>query len=173
MPHNIQLDETRMSDDRTIIFSRKQVGEDFINDGQVRGNTGTGGKRDEVIIKAFQYPKHSESVISDLIQLCGGNFAKGIKAFYEGIVGDALTQANKYDAEKIIVPNPEIFRSLGFDLKIHDDITMGYWKNHLTERIGGAGFVYRQKFASVPDYIVDMLVENEFLNVDGKKYSIN
>jgi hypothetical protein len=173
MPHNIQLDETRISDDRTIIFSRKQVGEDFINDGQVRGNTGTGGKRDEVIIKAFQYPKHSESVIGDLIQLCGGNFAKGIKAFYEGIVGDALTQANKYDAEKIIVPNPEIFRSLGFDLKIHDDITMGYWKEFLNEKIGGAGFVYRQKFASVPDYIVDMLVENEFLNVDGKRYSIN
>jgi hypothetical protein len=170
IPNSVDILPDVGIDDRTIIFSRKQDGEDFINDSLVRGNTGTGGKKDEVIIRALQYPKHSESVMADLIQLCGGNFGKGIKAFYEGIVSDALTQAHKYDAEKIIVPNPEIFCSLGFDLKIHDDLTMTYWEEKVREKFDGAEFLYKNRFDMIPEDIMTALVEKGVVKIDGKRY---
>jgi len=159
-------------DEHTIIFSRKTPTQDFINDGLVRGNTGSGGDKDEVIIRAMQYPRHSELVISDLIQLCGGNFGKGVKIFYEGIVSDAITQAHKYNAEKIIVPNPEIFSALGFDLKVHDDITLKYWTERVIERFIGSDFLYRNRLKEVSDDILEYLVSNKVLRMDGQKYSL-
>jgi hypothetical protein len=157
-------------DNRTIIFSRKNTDSDYINDGETRGNTGTGGKKEEVIVRALQYPKHSEAVVADLIQLCGGNFGKGIKTFYEGIVSDALTQAHKYEAEKIIVPNPEIFCALGFEIKVHDDLTMSYWEEKVVEKFAGSDFLYKHRLESVPPAILEDMVYRGFLKIDGKKY---
>jgi len=159
-------------DNRTIIFSRKQDGSDFINDGLVRGNTGTGGTVDEVTIRSLQYPKYSESVIADLIQLCGGNFGKGIKAFYEGIVSDALTQAHKYEAEKIIVPNPEIFYALGFDIKVNDEMSLQYWEDNVIERFEYSDFLYRDRLHRVPDDILEALIDKGVLKLEGKRYSL-
>lgn len=106
---------------RNIIFCKKIDGDDYINDKVTRGDSRQGGAKREIVIEGLQYPRDSEEMISDLVQLCGGNVGQGMKVFYQGIVGDALTQANKYDAEKIFVPNPKLFTSLGF--KVHNNAT--------------------------------------------------
>lgn len=107
---------------RSIIFCRKVGGDDYINDSITRGDSRQGGAKREVVIEGLQYPRDSEELISDLVQLSGGNIGQGMKIFYQGIIADALTQANKYDAEKIFVPNPKLFTSLGF--KVNSDETM-------------------------------------------------
>lgn len=156
-------------DNRTVIFSRKAPDVDYINDGLARGNAGT-EDADEVIIKSMQYPRNSEVAISDLIQLCGGNFGKGVKIFYEGIVSDAVTQAHKYNAEKIIVPNPEIFSALGFEMTVHDGMTMEYWENKFRKQFG-SNYFYKAQLRNIPDGVLDYLIDNGMLHVDGVKYS--
>ena len=160
-------------DEQTIIFSRKTPDADYINDGLVRGNTGTENDVDEVVIRSMQYPRQSEIVISDLIQLCGGNFGKGMKIFYEGIVSDAVTQAHKYNAEKIIVPNPDIFSALGFSMTVHDDITMKYWEDKFRKQFVDSDFFYKAQLRNIPDDVLEYLVDNEILLLDGVKYSFN
>ena len=156
-------------DERTIIFSRKNDGMEFINNGLVRGNTGTGGKADDVIVRSMQYPKNSEIVMADMIQLCGGDFGKGIKTFYQSIASDAITQAHKFDAERIIVPKPDVFNALGFDVKIHHDFTLEYWKEKLTELFENKDYVYRNRLYRISDEVLDILLNEGFLKMDGKK----
>lgn len=102
---------------RSIVFCKKTKDNNYINDGKTRGDTKKGGEMEEVIIESLQYPKYSEELISDLVQLSSGNLGQGLKIFYQGIISDAITQANKYQAERIFVPNPELFTSLGFDVR--------------------------------------------------------
>ncbi len=158
-------------DEHTMIFSRKTPDVDFINDGLVRGNTGTVDGVDEVVIRSMQYPKHSEVVISDLIQLCGGNFGKGVKIFYEGIVSDAVTQAHKYNAEKIIVPNPDIFSALGFSMTVHDEMTMKYWEDKFRKQFVNSDFFYKAQLRNIPDGVLDYLIDNDVVRLDGTRYS--
>ena len=160
-------------DEQTIIFSRKTPDVDYINDGLVRGNTGTGEDVDEVVIKAMQYPRNSEHVITDLIQLCGGNFGKGVKIFYEGIVSDAVTQAHKYNAEKIIVPNPDIFSALGFSMTMHEDMTMKYWEDKFRKQFIDSDYFYKAQLRNIPDDVLEYFVENGIMIMDGVKIRFN
>lgn len=102
---------------RNIIFCKKIDNNDYINDSVTRGDSGHGGSKRDIVIEGLQYPRDAESLITDLVQLCGGNVGQGMKVFYQGIINDALTSANKYAAEKIFVPNPKLFTSLGFTVR--------------------------------------------------------
>lgn len=173
IPTNIKIDDKTVGDG-SIIFSRKCEDGDYINDGQVRGNTGTGGHKDKVIIESLQYPNHSERLVADLVQLCGGNLGQGIRAFYQGIIADALTQANKYDCDKIIVPNPELFTLMGFEVKTYDDgLNLAYWTQKVKERFAGCSSkrpMYRDRLKAFDDDTLEMLIENDVLIQNGKKY---
>ena len=158
-------------DGRSIVFSRKCENSDYINDGLVRGNTQRGGDIKEVVIDSLQFPRHAEQKMSDLIQVCGGNIGDGVRLFYQGLVSDALTQAHKFNAEKILVPNPEIFTSLGFI--VHTDDTLGdrVYMQKLKERIEAkGGGVYRHQVKGVPDEVLARFVEEGLLAMKGKRY---
>ncbi|MCK5013791.1 MAG: hypothetical protein KAS66_08215 [Candidatus Omnitrophica bacterium] len=157
-------------DGRTIIYSRKSEN-DYINDGEVRGNSGGGGKKDAVTIESLQYPKSSEEIISDLVQMAGGNIGKGTKTFYQGIVADAVTQAAKYDADKIYIPNPEIFTALGFRVDKDNLLSIKVWEDRVAEKfIKNNDGLYRHKLKTVPDEIINLMLERGYLKMRGKKY---
>ena len=158
-------------DSKKIIFSRK-INEDaeYINDGMVRGNTGTGGRREEIIIEGLQYPKHSEKVMCDIIQLCGGNIGQGVKVFYENLINDAITQAHKYEAEKIFVPNRELFTALGYQVHDDDELSMTLWLEKFIKRMGKKDGLFKDALQAFPDDVLDMLVEKGLLLLKGKKY---
>ena len=157
-------------DGRTIIYSRKNDG-DYINDGEVRGNTQLGGSRDNTIVESLQYPRNSEEAMSDLIQLCGGNMGKGTKVFYQGVVSDALTQAAKYESDRVYIPNPELFTALGFNISKDDSMEMKIWRERVLKKFSGKDQgLYRHQIKSVPDDILEKMIENDFLKMDGKKY---
>ena len=157
-------------DGRTIIYSKRNEG-DYINDGEVRGNTELGGHRDNVIIESLQYPRNSEEIMSDLIQLCGGNMGKGIKVFYQGIASDALTQAAKYKSDKIYVPNPDLFTALGFEVRGDDSANIKIWEERIIEKFNKkGGSLYRHQIKAIPEDILIQMIENGFLDRRGKKY---
>lgn len=176
IPTNVKLNE-EAGDTGSMIFSRKCENGDYINDGQVRGNTGTGGHRDRVVIESLQYPNHSERMVSDLVQLCGGNLGQGIRAFYQGMISDALIQANKYDTDKIIVPNPELFTLMGFEVTtLSDGLNLEYWTEKIKERFSGCSSkrpMYRDRLKAFDDEVLDMLIENDVLIQNGKKYTLS
>lgn len=157
-------------DGRTIIYSRKHPG-DYINDGEVRGNTRLGGDKREVIVESLQYPRNSEEAMSDLIQLCGGNIGKGTKVFYQGIVSDALTQAAKYEADRVYVPNSELFTALGFNVSKDLSVEMSIWEERINEKLSGKDQgVYRHQIKSVPEEILKEMIRGGFLEMNGKRY---
>jgi len=160
-------------DGRTIIYSRKQQG-DYINDGEVRGNTKLGGSKREVIVESLQYPRNSEEAMADLIQLCGGNMGKGTKVFYQGILSDALTQAAKYDSDRVYVPNSELFTALGFKVSKDISIEKKIWEERVDKKISGKEQgVYRHQIKSVPDDVLEGMIGTGFLKMVGKKYILS
>lgn len=169
IPKGTDIFEDAEIDRRTIIYSRKNE-QDYINDGEVRGNTSLGGNRDDVIIESLQYPRNSEAVITDLIQLCGGNIGKGTKIFYQGIIADAVTQAAKYNSDKIYVPNTDIFTALGFNVSNDNSFGIKIWEDRVMKKLFEKKGVYRHQIKSIPDGILENMIESGFLKMKGKKY---
>ncbi len=158
-------------DNKKIIFSRKINEEaEYINDGMVRGNTGTEGSHEDIIIEGLQYPKHSEKVMCDIIQLCGGNIGQGVKVFYENLINDAVTQAHKYEADKIFVPNRELFTALGYRVNDDDELSLTLWLEKFIKRMGKKDGLFRDALVAFPDDVLEMLVEKGLLRLKGKKY---
>lgn len=157
-------------DSRTIIYSRKQDNQEYINNHAVRGNTGLGGDKDEVIIESLQYPKNSEELIGDLIQIFGGNVGQGVKVFYQGIVSDAITQAHKYKADKIYVPDVDIFSALGFEVQRATEECLDAWYDQVKDRMIEKKGLYRHQLKKLPDQILAELIDNEYIGMKGKKY---
>jgi hypothetical protein len=169
IPTGMELEGTGI-DNKKIIFSRKAEEVDYINDGTVRGNTGTGGRQPEIIIEALQYPKHSERVMSDIIQLCGGNIGQGVKAFYENLINDAVTQAHKYEADKIFVPNRELFSALGYHIRDDDELSLRFWRDKFEKRMGKKDGLFKDSLQAFPDDVLETMVEKGVLLLKGKKY---
>lgn len=170
LPRGSSLISNAPIDSRTIIYSRKQKDKDYINDAEVRGNTGLGGVKDSVIIESLQYPKNSEEVITDLVQIFGGNLGQGMKVFYQSIVGDALTQAHKYEAEKIYVPDADIFSALGFDIKREPAVCLDSWYDKIKEKLVEKDGLYRHQMKRIPDDVLEDLITQEYIGMKGKKY---
>jgi hypothetical protein len=163
------LNQEYISEDAAFVYTRKADGESCINDGSVRGDTGTGGHKTEVVINDLQFPKNSEAVITDIIHLCGGNIGKGIKIFYENIINDAITQAHEYEMDKIIVPNPDLFVSMGFQINDVEETKLAVAFEKFKTTLGNKDFVYRSKIKNIDSETLDKMIERGMVKMNGQK----
>lgn len=159
-----------------VIYSRKMQQGEYINNGKVRGNTGTTGDISDIIaIDRNQYPK---GLFKDgffnraayMIQLCGGDVEKGVKIAYQQIAADSITQGHngKNIPSKIYMPNAKLLRDMGVTiLKDEKDPERIFMR--LIPALQDRGCIYASQ-VRVPVEDLEMLVSQGYLIKDGKGY---
>ncbi|NJD54554.1 MAG: hypothetical protein FIB07_17045 [Candidatus Methanoperedens sp.] len=157
-----------ISSDHRLIAARKVDGDEYINDGKVRGNTGTKEDNRNASIPRYQYPMGFLDHLSYMIQLCNGNVAEGIEIAYQQVVAGAVTRPQDGKPAKVSVPQFKLLKDLGFPIKELEKDSQRIFQR-LVPELKRRGYIYSSD-TRVSKEDLNYLVSEGYLIQDGKKY---